>query len=156
MKITVCEIWLMQKQNLVELKKLGDRAVLKEINRLLKLGGSMVLDLADGDYIRENFSPRSWEWIDDETFACRERTLSADRKRLHSREVVVVTGKGVVRDQFYSERLYGRQELVQLLREAGFDIEGGDVERIEEEGWCFFVILQSWLMKIRFNRYCSP
>jgi SAM-dependent methyltransferase len=36
----------------------GDRAVLSEINRLLKKGGQMVLDLADGDYMRENFSPR--------------------------------------------------------------------------------------------------
>jgi SAM-dependent methyltransferase len=36
----------------------GDRAVLREINRLLKMGGLMVLDLADGDYMRNNFSPR--------------------------------------------------------------------------------------------------
>ena len=36
----------------------GDKAVLKEINRVLKINGKMVLDLADGDYIRENFSPR--------------------------------------------------------------------------------------------------
>lgn len=103
----------------------ADRQVLKEINRVLRVGGRMVLDLADGDYMRENFSPRSWEWIDDQTFACRERTLSADKTRLHSREVVVVSNRGVVRDQFYSERLYSRQELVDLLRLAGFDIEIG-------------------------------
>ena len=36
----------------------GDRAVLREINRVLKVGGSMVLDLADGDYMKQNFSPR--------------------------------------------------------------------------------------------------
>ena len=65
----------------------------------------------------------SWEWIDDQTFVCRERVLSKDKKRLHSREVIVATNRGVVRDQFYSERLYGREELVALLHEAGFDIE---------------------------------
>jgi D-alanine-D-alanine ligase len=36
----------------------GDRAVLKEINRVLKVGGRMILDLVDGDYMRENYSPR--------------------------------------------------------------------------------------------------
>lgn len=36
----------------------GDRAVLHEINRLLKKDGMMVLDLVDGGYMRENFSPR--------------------------------------------------------------------------------------------------
>jgi ubiquinone/menaquinone biosynthesis C-methylase UbiE len=36
----------------------GDRAVLKEAARVCKLGGQIVLDLADGDYMRQNFSPR--------------------------------------------------------------------------------------------------
>jgi hypothetical protein len=80
---------------------------------------------------------RSWEWIDDQTFACRERTLSQDKKRLHSREVVVDANRGVVRDQFYSERLYGREELVSLLREAGFDIDisgSPQTAHVAEEG----------------------
>jgi SAM-dependent methyltransferase len=36
----------------------GDRAVLKEAARFLKLGGQIVLDLADGDYLRKNYNPR--------------------------------------------------------------------------------------------------
>lgn len=44
---------------------------------------------------------------------------------MHSREVVVGATRGVVRDQFYSERLYDREELVGLLREYGFEIETG-------------------------------
>ena len=76
------------------------------------------------------FTSRSWEWIDHQTFVCRERTLSKDEKRLHSREVVVSVTRGVVRDQFYSERLYGRNELIQLLLEAGFEV---DIERDEDE-----------------------
>ena len=101
----------------------GDEAVLKEINRVLKFGGRMTLDLADGDYIRDNYSPRSWEWIDHQTFVCRERTLSKDKKRLHSREVIVSVSRGVVRDQFYSERLYGKKELLEYLKDAGFELE---------------------------------
>ncbi|KAI3653245.1 hypothetical protein MP228_001192 [Amoeboaphelidium protococcarum] len=101
----------------------GDRAVLREINRMLKIDGKMVLDLVDGDYMRQNYSPRSWEWIDDKTFVCRERVLSKDKKRLHSREVVTMVNRGVVRDQFYSERLYSRSELISILNEAGFQID---------------------------------
>ncbi|MDZ7694741.1 MAG: class I SAM-dependent methyltransferase [Balneolaceae bacterium] len=41
-----------------------DIKILKEIFRVLKRGGKVLLDIADGDYLRKNFSPRSWEWID--------------------------------------------------------------------------------------------
>jgi D-alanine-D-alanine ligase len=47
---------------------------------------------------------------------------------LTSREVVVSVNRGVVRDQFYSERLYGRQDMFELLSEAGFEADAGDEE----------------------------
>ncbi|KAJ3035614.1 hypothetical protein HK097_004161, partial [Rhizophlyctis rosea] len=97
----------------------ADRTVLGEIARVLAPGGRLVLDLTDGNYMRENFAERSWEWLDDETFVCRERQLSKDGLRLNAREVVTVTNKGVVRDQFYQERLYSRKELNLLMRESG-------------------------------------
>ncbi|KAJ3283275.1 hypothetical protein HK104_010460 [Borealophlyctis nickersoniae] len=100
----------------------GDRHVLSEVSRVLAPGGRLVLDLTDGNYMRANFAERSWEWIDDTTFVCRERQLSKDGLRLNSREVVTVTTKGVVRDQFYQERLYGRGELDQVIREAGLQV----------------------------------
>ncbi|KAF9317630.1 hypothetical protein BG003_000569 [Podila horticola] len=93
--------------------------LLKEIRRILKPGGIAVLDLADGAFLRENFSPRGWEWIDDTMIVCRERQLSKDGRRLVSREVVISTGKGVIRDQFYQECLYDLNEIDQLVREAG-------------------------------------
>lgn len=97
-----------------------DRAVLKSVRRALHGGGSIVLDLADGDWQRENFEPRSWEWIDQNHFVCRERSLSADHKRLISREVVVHAERGVIVDQFYAERLYSRDSILSLLEECGF------------------------------------
>lgn len=97
-----------------------DRAVLAEIQRILKLGGVLVLDLTDGEYMRHNFAERSWEWADETTFVCRERQLSPDSLRLNSREIITVTTKGVVRDQFYQERLYSRLEICSLLRREGF------------------------------------
>jgi D-alanine-D-alanine ligase len=97
-----------------------DIAVLQEIRRLLIPGGQLLIDFTDGDYLRENFEARSWEWIDKSYFVCRERSLSKDKQRLISREVITHTSKGVVADQFYAERLYNAQELSELLASAGF------------------------------------
>lgn len=111
----------------------GDESVLAEILRVLKPGGNLILDLTDGSYMRDNYAERSWEWIDDNTFVCRERTLSKDRCRLNSREVITVTTKGVIRDQFYQERLYSRNEVISLLENAKFSFEGIKTKLTEEE-----------------------
>lgn len=97
-----------------------DLRVLREVSRVLVPGGRLLVDVADGDYIRENFQARAWEWIDDDSFVCRERTLSKDRSRLISREIITHSERGVQADQFYAERLYSRQDLMDLLRKAGF------------------------------------
>lgn len=61
-----------------------------------------MLDLADGDYLRNNFQPRSWEWVDGTMFVCREREMAEDGQRLISREIISLTDKGVIKDQLYS------------------------------------------------------
>lgn len=97
-----------------------DLRVLKEIFRVLKPWGRFIIDVADGEYPREHFQPRSWEWIDKNLFVCRERSIALDGQRLISREVVTHVGKGVIVDQFYAERLYTRESLYELLKTAGF------------------------------------
>ncbi|KAF9916138.1 hypothetical protein BX616_004520 [Lobosporangium transversale] len=97
----------------------ANKGLLEEICRVLKPGGYAVLDIPDGGYLRENFSARGWEWISDTMIACRERELSKDKKRLISREVIISTTQGVIRDQFYAECLYSLEELKQLINEAG-------------------------------------
>ncbi|ORY44727.1 S-adenosyl-L-methionine-dependent methyltransferase [Rhizoclosmatium globosum] len=89
---------------------------------VLAPGGRVVLDLTDGGYMREHFVERSWEWVDDSTFVCRERQLSPDKLRLSSREVITLTDRGVVRDQFYQERLYSRGELNLMVEAAGLEV----------------------------------
>ena len=59
-----------------------DRKVLEEIFRVLKPEGRVFIDTSDGDHIKKNFQPRSWEWLDRKYFVCRERALSADGDRL--------------------------------------------------------------------------
>lgn len=97
-----------------------DVAVLQSVMRVLRSGGSVLLDLADGEWVRTNFEPRSWEWIDENHFVCRERSLARDEARLISREVVVHAERGVIADQFYAERLYTRGHISDLLDQVGF------------------------------------
>lgn len=101
-------------------KEQEDLQVLKEIYRVLRSKGTVLLDVTDGKWMRNHFAPRSWEWIDQKALVCRERHLAADGKRLISREVIIQADKGVIADQFYAERLYAVEELENLLSEAGF------------------------------------
>jgi len=98
-----------------------DLAVLLGVLRVLRSGGTIALDLADGQWLKTNFEKRSWEWIDQNHLVCRERSLAADNKRLVSREVVVHAEKGVIADQFYAERLYTKSEISQMLERVGFE-----------------------------------
>jgi D-alanine-D-alanine ligase len=97
-----------------------DVKILKEVRRILKPHGRFLLDVADGNYLKVHFNPRSWEWIDKNHFVCRERSLSHDGDRLISREVISNTKKGVIVDQFYAERLYTREKLSEIISRAGF------------------------------------
>ena len=97
-----------------------DLRVLREVFRVLKPWGRVLIDVADGDYLREHYQPRSWEWIDKNHFVCRERSISLDNQRLISREVVTHVEKGVIADQFYAERLYNSESMQELLNAAGF------------------------------------
>lgn len=97
-----------------------DIAVLEAVKRALVSGGTLVMDLADGDWLAANFDKRSWEWVDQNHFVCRERSLAQDGVRLISREVVVHAEKGVIADQFYAERLYSRERIEALLDTVGF------------------------------------
>jgi D-alanine-D-alanine ligase len=97
-----------------------DMRVVKEVFRVLKPWGKVLIDVTDGEYLKRKFQPRSWEWIDKKFFVCRERSLSLDKQRLISREVVTNVEKGVVADQFYAERLYTKKSISELLEKAGF------------------------------------
>jgi D-alanine-D-alanine ligase len=97
-----------------------DLQVLESIKRVLVSEGTLAMDLVDGEWMREHYEPRSWEWIDQNHFVCRERSIASDSARLVSREVVVHAEKGVIADQFYAERLYTRGSINELLDRAGF------------------------------------
>jgi len=97
-----------------------DLRVLQEVFRVLRPWGKLLIDVTDGEHLKDHFDARSWEWIDRKHFVCRERSLSVDGQRLISREVISHVEKGVIADQFYAERLYTRDSLSDLMRAAGF------------------------------------
>lgn len=101
--------------------KEDDITVLKGIKRILKSDGILVLDIVDGEWLRNHFEARTWEWVDQNHFVCRERSLSADLARIVSREVIVHAERGVIADQFYAERLYTALDLKNLLQSLGFN-----------------------------------
>ena len=97
-----------------------DLRVLKEVFKILKPWGKLLIQITDGEYLSKNFQSRSWEWIDKKHFVCRERSLSLDKQRLISREIINHIEKGMIADQFYAERLYSQESLTHLLETAGF------------------------------------
>jgi D-alanine-D-alanine ligase len=101
-------------------QKSDDEAVLNSIARVLAYNGILMMDIVDGAWMRQNFEPRSWEWIDQNHFVCRERSLSKDGERIVAREVIVHTEKGVIVDQFYAERLYDKDQISEMLERTGF------------------------------------
>ncbi|HUN49281.1 MAG TPA: methyltransferase domain-containing protein, partial [Stellaceae bacterium] len=98
-----------------------DAALLANARRLLRPGGRLALDLVDGDWLRQNFEPRSWEWLDGRALVCRERALSAAGDRLITREIIIEVERGVAADRFFAERLYGRARIAALLERLGFE-----------------------------------
>jgi D-alanine-D-alanine ligase len=100
--------------------KQDDEKVLSTVGKILRPSGQLILDITDGAYMADHFDRRSWEWIDEHHFVCRERSLSADRERLISREVIVHDEMGVIADQFYAERLYTKEAIAKLLEKTGF------------------------------------
>lgn len=130
-----------------------DYQVLKEVFRTLKPWGKVLIDLTDGEYLKDNFQSRSWEWIDKNYFVCRERSLSFDKQRLISREVINHVNKGVLVDQFYAERLYSRKNISEILEKLGFsDIQfhgtiTPDSQRLQDLGMMERRIIVSAVVK---------
>ena len=97
-----------------------DAMILKEVFRVMKPGGTFLIDVADGSYLRTHYQPRSWEWIDKKYFVCRERSLASDNERLISREIISHVEKGIIVDQFYAERLYSYEMLTDIFTKSGY------------------------------------
>ena len=96
----------------------ADTQILTEANRLLRLGGWLLLDVTDGAAVKESFNPIAWHEIGPDIVVCRERNL--EENTLYTREMVVSKERGLIRDCTYCIRLYESHTLGALLEEVGF------------------------------------
>jgi D-alanine-D-alanine ligase len=112
----------------------GDRDILSEALRLLKSGGRLLIDIVNGATLRRRFHPVAWHEIGDDIVVCRNRSLDGDVVR--AREVVMSKKGGLIRDKFYSLRLYEPDSIQSLLSEVGFSGINviGDFSPFNEKG----------------------
>lgn len=96
----------------------ADVRIIREARRLLRAGGRILVDVADGDYVLESFNPVAWHEIGEDTVVCRQREIQEGQ--LCARELVLSKGNGLVRDESYSIRLFNEQGIRSLLAENGF------------------------------------
>ncbi len=98
------------------------RQLLEQIAAHLSQDGQLLLEVADGNWLRTNFVPRSWHWVDQHHFVCHERALAEDGMKLICREVLIHTEQGITADQIYTESLQPLEEILSLLQQAGFRV----------------------------------
>ena len=92
--------------------------ILKEAYRVLRNNGKLLLDLIDPEYMKSNLKPFSWHEANKAVVVCRQWKLVGEIIR--EREMVISKKKGLIRDGFYSERLYNKHKITRLLNRAGF------------------------------------
>lgn len=96
----------------------ADLHILKESQRLLKPGGWLLLDVTDGMAVREGLAHKAWHEIAEDVVVCRQREIRDNC--VCAREMVLSKAQGLIRDATYCIRLYGAQDLAQLVDRAGF------------------------------------
>jgi D-alanine-D-alanine ligase len=95
-----------------------NQRILQEICRLLRPGGTLLLDLVHNDYARQQFKPSSWHEATRDVVVCRQRKLLEEGVLV--REMVISKRSGLIRDVSYFARLFRREELEVLLVGSGF------------------------------------
>ena len=95
-----------------------NRKMLQEAYRLLTPGGELLLDLPDRAFVFKRFKPMVSHRVDDDIEVVRNR--SHDRDVVYCRETVVSRTKGCLRDRTYCTRLYGPEQISELLTGEGF------------------------------------
>ena len=97
----------------------SDMQILAEARRVLRPGGRILIDVADGEAIRNKFKPEAWHEIGEDILVCRRRELRADTVSV--REIVLSKKNGLIRDRTYSIRFYESGKISGLLGHAGFE-----------------------------------
>ncbi|MGD8992526.1 MAG: class I SAM-dependent methyltransferase [Desulfobacterales bacterium] len=96
----------------------ADAKIIAEVYRVLRGGGWILLDVADGSAIRSSFRPNAWHEIGDSVIVCRQREIQ--EPFVCAREIVLSKTEGLIRDQNYAIRIYDAADVSNLLAQSGF------------------------------------
>jgi ubiquinone/menaquinone biosynthesis C-methylase UbiE len=97
-----------------------DVGVLRELRRVLRPGGALVMETMHRDRLARIFLPRTWDWLPDGSLFVQERTTDWVSGEVSTRHIAVGAGGERVERSFV-HRLYTATEWVAMLREAGFE-----------------------------------
>jgi D-alanine-D-alanine ligase len=98
---------------------IDDQRIVDETFRLLTQGGKLLVDVTDGEVVREQFNSNAWHEIATNIVVCRQRELAENCIR--AREIVLCKEQGLLRDQTYAIRTYGVNSLCTMATHAGFE-----------------------------------
>ena len=96
----------------------ADAQILSEAFRVLRAGGWILVDVADGATVQSSFSSIAWHEIGDEVVVCRQREIQ--EPFICAREIVLSKSNGLIRDQNYAIRMYDAVGLYELLAHCGY------------------------------------
>ena len=97
-----------------------DVGVLRELRRVLRPGGALVLETMHRDRLARIFVARTWDRLPDGSLFLQERESDWAAGTVSNRHIVV-TPEGERIARHYLHRGYTVTEWVEMLREAGFD-----------------------------------
>jgi ubiquinone/menaquinone biosynthesis C-methylase UbiE len=108
----------------------GDRQALREFRRVLRPGGTLVIETMHRDRLMAIYTPRSWEELPEGGLMIEEREFDYERGlTLVRHELVEPDGTRITAR--YEMRVYTATEFVALARESGFEhvVCYGDFEK---------------------------
>jgi ubiquinone/menaquinone biosynthesis C-methylase UbiE len=98
----------------------ADRRAIGEFFRVLRPGGSLVIETMHRDALMAIYSPTSWEELPDGSLMIERRSFDYERGvNITRHEIVEADGSRVAAP--YEIRVYTATELVGFARDAGFD-----------------------------------
>jgi ubiquinone/menaquinone biosynthesis C-methylase UbiE len=112
----------------------GDLQMLSEFLRVLRRGGSLILETLHRDRLMAIFQPRTWDPLEGDALVAESRSFDYVAGEIETQHIYVVGGKR--RDFTYRIRVYTATDHARMLAEVGFDeieffgdYEGGELSR---------------------------
>ena len=93
-------------------------ALLREACRVLSPGGTLLLDIPDGEKALKDLAESSWHDANQDIMVLRKRKAASGGLKV--RELVISKETGLIRESRYFEKLYSARMIRNLVSSAGF------------------------------------